>query len=248
MAWDTDLQSDYDNQSTTHTIKRPSLSKYIIIVLVPYMVVSSIAFAIVFPLLYRETSLQIILGFLLVYWTIVWGTYAIVKLLYEIVTSDQKSLKSKEKHLSSKDKSSESHIQFQIEDNAQFGYAKGESGQTIRYQAKAIAPKPDYAPVFDNVSNVSGEKRKYQREKELEAKFAPQFATIKRLIKNKRYKEARYALSVLDHPKADKWLEKLNTLDPNYQENLISLKWLAVVSIVVLLLMNLVVSVYGILN
>ena len=244
MAWHTDLQTDYDNKSHT-IVKRPSLSKYIIIVLVPYMVVSSIAFAIIFPLLYKETSLQIILGFLLVYWTIVWGTYTIVKLLYEIVNSDQKSHKPEEKHLSVKNKTFDSHIQFQIDDNAQFGYAKGASGQAIQYQAKAIAPKPDYAPVFDN---VSVDKRKYKREKELGAKFAPQFAHIKRLIKQKQYNEARYALSFLDHPKADKWLEKLNALDPNYQENPVLLKLLTIVSIIVLLLMNLVVSVYGILN
>jgi len=39
---------------------------------------------------------------------------------------------------------------------------------------------------------------------------------IRQLIKYKRYNEARYQLVGIDHPTADRWLNKLNKIDDSY--------------------------------
>jgi hypothetical protein len=40
---------------------------------------------------------------------------------------------------------------------------------------------------------------------------------IKKLIKAKRYGDARYHLIAIDHPTAHRWLQKLNDIDPDYK-------------------------------
>ena len=50
----------------------------------------------------------------------------------------------------------------------------------------------------------------------MEMKTKKKLVYIRQLIKYKRYNEARYQLVGIDHPTADRWLNKLNKIDDSY--------------------------------
>ena len=237
-----DLPFDYNDDSTKQSIEKPKLSTYVVIVLLPYMILSSIAFLGIFQFLYPQMTLDIAVSILLLYWAIVWITYAFVKFIHNMMKSSHTKLDN-----NAKDKIQsiihEPVIKTAVRTEGELATAEGISGDTLKYRAKAVVHQHDY----DNVFNVKAEKER-RRNDEIEKKLRRQFAYIKSLIKNKQFKEARYALSVIDHPRADLWLKKLNAIDPTYSTNAITLKSLAVISIIVLLLLNLIISVYNLLH
>lgn len=259
--------------------RKPSLSKYIFAILIPYMIVSSIIFFAVFQTLHEAITLEITLGILMIYWGVVWLVYAVVKMIHLKIVGNQKL-----------EEKAEEEIRTQIrlpltaiEGNAQYGYAKASSGEVIEFQAKAIVHQDDYSDVFPDdppskavtmlynlplisrqskfridpnrakheyeqyrriaqANDKAHSREDYERNKRILKTLRPQFAYIRQLIKQKQYKEARYALSLIDHPKADVWLDKLNARDPNYSPNPIKLQWVAMVSIIALLVINVAVS------
>lgn len=94
---------------------------------------------------------------------------------------------------------------------------------------KAIVHDHDYSKIFPE--------QKYPI-KSKPSNLKREFAFIRRLIKAKRYGEARYRLLEIDHPKADEWLDKLNRIDPNYSETItLLLKPLFMVFVVIFLFM-----------
>lgn len=91
----------------------------------------------------------------------------------------------------------------------------------VTYQTKAIIHDHDYSDVFDDAHMEKFIEQK--REQKDYENLRNRFRYIKRLIKAKRFADARYELVAIDHPKADEWLEKLNQLDPDYSETTIIL-------------------------
>lgn len=89
----------------------------------------------------------------------------------------------------------------------------------IQPQTKAIVHDHDYSGAFDD-AHMEQFKTRQRREKDKE-NLKNRFRYIRRLIKAKRYNDARYELIQIDHPKADEWIRKLNQHDPNYSEHFV---------------------------
>lgn len=239
---DPQLPFDYNNPiHDQYPTAKPSLSKYIFMIVIPYMIVSSIAFGGLFTALYDEVTPQMIAGVLMIYWGVVWLIYAVVKVVHNTLFGEDDRLTKRTK-TEIQSQVNAPILQTEVESGAMYGQARTSTGESLQFRAKAVQQE-DYAYIFkdDSISQKP-------RNNAIEKKMKRQFAYIRWLIKNQKYKEARYALSVIDHPKADDWLVKLNRIDSSQDKQPIILKWLAVVSIIVLLLMNLIVSIYDIVN
>jgi len=89
----------------------------------------------------------------------------------------------------------------------------------IKPRTKAIEHDHDYSNMFDDVH--MGKHIENQRKIKDRENLKNRFLYVKRLIKSKRYNDARYELVNIDHPLADRWLEKLNDRDPNYSEGFV---------------------------
>lgn len=89
----------------------------------------------------------------------------------------------------------------------------------IKPKTKAIIHDHDYSNAFDD-DHMEEFQAQQQQLKDRE-NLKNRFKYVKRLIKAKRYNDARYELVGIKHPKADEWLGKLNALDPNYSERFV---------------------------
>lgn len=112
---------------------------------------------------------------------------------------------------------------------------KRRNQSNIKPKTKAIIHDHDYSNAFDDdhMEKFKAQQRQLKDRENLKNRFK----YAKRLIKSKRYNDARYELVGIKHPKADEWLEKLNELDPKYSERfVITPMSLALVIIFILLI------------
>lgn len=111
-------------------------------------------------------------------------------------------------------------------------------------RAKAVEHDHDYSMIFpkEAVEIEEAEEAEENIEKQKAyRKLKARFAHIRKLIYQKKYNNARYELTRINHPKAIEWLHKLNELDPTYSEKTIIVKTNLLVGFVMILALILIV-------